>query len=285
MREVIVEKEGLKYKWSVNGLNEKPCVADIEDNKRTALTDYVATMFSERYGCVATVEQVKEMTHNEYQKFLEKNASRLYNEPGYTMEDYNRDADSVVILGFDLSKFGLSEDYEKLINASFSTEGESVLHNKILRGHFMDNDKIFAVADALGCECAYDNYYSGFFKNDESRLVFGFCEGDITLILCEDEKSYRAEYYRSCQFYKVEPDDVLEYDSENIDKWAESFDVASPQECANLLGKPVRDEEVIYYPENVDTPGNTVSELIADASARSAESSVREKDKEVELEI
>lgn len=226
------------------------------------------------------VIRVPEMTHNEYQKFLEQNASRLHNESGYTMEDYIRDADSVAVLGFDLSKYGLSKEYEVLINASFSTEGDSVLHNKILRGHFMDNDKIFAVANALGCECAYDNYYSGFFKNDESRLVFGFCEGDITLILCEDEKSYRAEYYRSCQFYKVEPDDALVYDSENIDKWAEAFDIASPQECADLFGKPVIDGETVYYPENLDALDNTVSELIADASARSAETGNNEPGKD-----
>ena len=41
MKSTVVRKAGLKYKWTVRGANEIPCIRDIERNGRTGLTDYV----------------------------------------------------------------------------------------------------------------------------------------------------------------------------------------------------------------------------------------------------
>ena len=43
--------------------------------------------------------------------------------------------------------------------------------------------------------------------------------------------------------------EVLIYDRSNIESWRELCEVCTPQECANMFGKPVRDEDKIYYPE------------------------------------
>lgn len=52
MKKVIVKN----VEWTVTGNNEKPCVEDIVFNRRTELTEYVRTMFRQRYGCTAVVK-------------------------------------------------------------------------------------------------------------------------------------------------------------------------------------------------------------------------------------
>ena len=206
MRSIIVEKEGQKFKWTVEGLNEKACLSDIEFNKRVLLTDYVATMFSDRYGCIASVEQVREMTHNQFRKFLEDNASRLYTDGHYTIEDYNRDADSVVILDYDLDRFHLSEDVQKIINRFFDTDEVNSLGHALFRGHLVNDNYIGPIANYLGCESVCLESYRGFYKSDANKCLFSYCEGDINLVLCENEKEYQEEVASYCNFYEIEND-------------------------------------------------------------------------------
>lgn len=42
--------------------------------------------------------------------------------------------------------------------------------------------------------------------------------------------------------------DILIYDRETAEKWKNTFDICTPQECANLFEKPVRDGEKTYFP-------------------------------------
>lgn len=156
--------------------------------------------------------QAIEMTHNEYQEFLKKNASRLFNDSGYTMADYKKDADSVIVLDFDLEKFGLTDDMKKCINIMFDTESANKNGNMRFSGHVMNNDYYWTIAHNLGCELVCDNYYNGFFKNDEAQVVFSFCEGDINLILCETKDAYLEEVRGYCEFYKVEMSEEQESD-------------------------------------------------------------------------
>ncbi len=205
MKNTVVRKDGYKYKWSVRGGNEVACVADIERNGRTGLTDYVEHVFAERYGCAAEVVAVREMTHNQYHEFLAANASRLYAEEGYTMADYKRDADSVEVLSFDLSAYQerLSDSAIQAINDLLNTERTSRLGNMLLEGHGSD-EYVWLLAKKLGCVLVCDNYYNGFYKNDKALCVMEFCEGDVSLILCGSEEAYRAEVERHNKFYQVE---------------------------------------------------------------------------------
>ena len=158
------------------------------------------------------------MTHNEYQEFLKQNASRFNNEKGYSMEDYERDADSVDITGFELEQFNLSDEAKVIINKMFHSDEKSRLENMLLRGHVFSSDQ-HAIGNSLGCELMKDNYYNGFFKNDESRCFFEFCEGDISLVLCETDLEYKKELERYCEFYEIEtpPFEVKVFDEETFD--------------------------------------------------------------------
>ena len=46
-----------------------------------------------------------------------------------------------------------------------------------------------------------------------------------------------------------ENDNFLIYDRETAEKWKNVFDICTPQECANLFNKPVKDGDIIYYPD------------------------------------
>jgi hypothetical protein len=41
---------------------------------------------------------------------------------------------------------------------------------------------------------------------------------------------------------------ILEYDETGAEKWRGVFDVCTPQECADIFQKPVRNGNIIYYP-------------------------------------
>lgn len=52
------------------------------------------------------------------------------------------------------------------------------------------------------------------------------------------------------EFYKtVKWNEVLIYDSKAAERFGDLVDICSPQECADLFGKPVKDGEIIYYPK------------------------------------
>lgn len=144
------------------------------------------------------------MTHNEYQEFLKKNASRLYADPGYTMDDYQRDADGVTILAFELDKFNLTDEMKKVINDAFASESTNKHGNMYVSGHYHTFSFVNGVADALGCENVCRDAYKGFYKNDDARLVLEYCEGDVSLILCETDEAYKTEIASFFKFYEVE---------------------------------------------------------------------------------
>lgn len=41
--------------WTITGNNEKACASDIKLNNRVQLSDYLETMFRQRYGCKVKV--------------------------------------------------------------------------------------------------------------------------------------------------------------------------------------------------------------------------------------
>lgn len=145
------------------------------------------------------------MTHNEYFEFLKKNAERMYTDKGYTMAHYNRDAERVEIIGFDLDRFGFDEKNRGFIDKVFSGDGEDKFGNLRLEGNVQDNALAFTIAGELGCELVRDKFYSGFFKNDEKRCVLEYCEGDIYLVLCETDERYQEAVEDYERFYEVTP--------------------------------------------------------------------------------
>lgn len=157
------------------------------------------------------VLKVPEMTHNEYQQYLRDNAAKISNEKNYSFEDYQRDADAVFVTDFDLDKLQLSDELKTLINTSFASESVNKFGNRFLSGH-IDNSSVYALASELGCSIACDNYYNGFYTHDEAKLILEFCEGDISLILCETDEAYYNEIEHYNKFYGVEKpflDDIL----------------------------------------------------------------------------
>lgn len=160
-----------------------------------------------------------EMTHNEYQEFLNNNANRLYTDSNYTIEDYARDAHNVVIKGFDLNKFPLTDEMKELINSMFKSDRISRMGNLLLDGFLPSNTGIYSLAATLGCKIVCDNGLSGFFRNDKERFLLKFCEGDLYLEICETDMDYKKALDSSCEFYKKSPVpfEVKIFDEESFD--------------------------------------------------------------------
>lgn len=142
-----------------------------------------------------------QMTKNEYKEFTKECASKLYNQYGYSMKDFERDTGNVDILPLDLSRFPkLSENSVSWINALFSEEDKDKNGNYILRG-FTYHERT-AVQNLNLHYGDYADCYSFFAYNADEYLIFTYCEGDITLTILPDKDSYDKEYAETYAWYK-----------------------------------------------------------------------------------
>lgn len=142
------------------------------------------------------------MTKNEYNAFLEKNAERLHTEADYTLQDFKRDAESVQVLGFELSRFQLNEKDCGVINAMFETE-QSAGDRALFRGHVLESRFVNLIANTLSLKNICDKGHNGFFCSDEKRCVFEFCEGDISLSIYNSDFAYRVGLDEYNKFYEL----------------------------------------------------------------------------------
>ena len=89
----------------------------------------------------------------------------------------------------------IKEDTAKYINSVFDKEDTDKKGNYLLRGFIGDSlEKWNRDKEKLHCNYApYGFYYSGFGFNDEEMLIYTWCEGDTTLTLFNDSKTYQKE--------------------------------------------------------------------------------------------
>ena len=80
---------------------------------------------------------IRQMTKNEYQEYLVKLASRLHTDAGYSIQDFQKDAESVNVLGFELDKFNLSDEERQVLNKMFDSERLDNQGNLLLCGHIL----------------------------------------------------------------------------------------------------------------------------------------------------
>lgn len=217
MKKVAIDKGGFRYKWTVRGIDENACIDDIVENSRTELPDYISTVFAEAFGCVAEVEKVRVLSHNQYQAFLQNNATRLYEDVSYTLEDYRRDADGVEVMPFRLEQFGLSSDVQEFINKRFASISYTSTGDACLRCHVNSTVGVKFMADALGCDVVCNQEFNGFYKNDKNKFILEFCDGNVSLLICSSQKSYATQLAEFNQFYEIEDYDVcLEVYFDNV---------------------------------------------------------------------
>ena len=142
----------------------------------------------------------KEMTRNEYQKYMRECADKIYTVPGYTMADYKRELDEVKILPLDLQRYNLSPETEKWINILFNEEDEDRNGNYMLRGFARNESMEMTKLDLSYGD--YANTYSFYAYNDDQRLIYTYCEGDTTLKMIETVEAYEKEKAETCEWYE-----------------------------------------------------------------------------------
>jgi len=60
-----------------------------------------------------------------------------------------------------------------------------------------------------------DAWYFGVWINNKTRQVLSYAEGDVTLVTCSTEESYRAEIAMMNEFYGEPPPYAVAIDVEN----------------------------------------------------------------------
>lgn len=140
------------------------------------------------------------MTRNAFKEYMRQNASRLYNEPNYTMAKYNANCDAVEIIPLDLSGYPqITKETAKYINSLFDEEDYDRNGNYMLRGFTRCE---YAEMEAMNLEqSGHTNGYSFCAYNDPEMLIYTYCEGDTTLKPFADRESYEKEKTETLAWY------------------------------------------------------------------------------------
>ena len=149
------------------------------------------------------MEKIK-MTHNEYQEFLKKMASKIFSDKNYTYSDYLKDANSIEVLPFNLEKFNLTEDIEKCINVYFKEEYIDKDGIYSLKGFSESVDEWHRLTDKLGLKREMGYYYSGYCHNDNLNFYMTYCEGDLYLKLFDNKEIYKKSLNETIKWYEEE---------------------------------------------------------------------------------
>jgi hypothetical protein len=144
------------------------------------------------------------MTHNQYHKFLEENASKVWTpNNGYGMKEYNEDADRVDIIPFDLSEYPcLSSKTTEYISKHFNTEDTDRSGHRMFRGFIGDSIAAWEhEKEALKVNSHFGFYYSGYGKNEDEYIIYTWCEGDTTVTVFNNSVDFFKEVASCEEFY------------------------------------------------------------------------------------
>lgn len=279
MRNVDIDKGGVRYKWVVRGVDEEACVEDIWDNQRTRLTEYLAEAFVDRYGCVVEMERVRLMTRNQYQAYLERNASRVNGNEGYSMDDFRRDAGLVEVLPFALEGFGLDDEVQGLINEYF--DSVSYMENGDARFMCSVGSSVGAglIAEAFGCEAVCHQGFDGFYKNDIDRFLLGFWGGEVSFLVCTSQRNYEAQLAELYRFYEMDDNDVcleVYFDDVHVDNLVvprENVEMAISSVLQREFSGMEKAIDIRFRAVEVEKPllEKPLAETLDDAERRSSE--------------
>ena len=217
VKQVVIDRDGMRYKWVVLGLDEDACAADIEVKQMTEMSDYIGTVFGEKYGCAVTLEPVRLMSRNQYQAYLQGNAQRMVDDVGYTIDDYRRDAKRVEVLPFQLDGFRLSSGQKAVMDNRFTSISYTQEGDACLRGRVGSTVGVGLIAKELGCELVCKQDFSGFYKSDLHKFILEFADGDVSLLICKSHMSYANRLAELHQNFEISGYDVcLEIYFDNV---------------------------------------------------------------------
>lgn len=141
------------------------------------------------------------MDHNEYQKYLENNANRIYTDEKYGFKNYLEDANNVDILPYNLSNFNLSKELEKIININFDRETKDKNGHYMLKGFTNSEGEWYRLTDQMELKRTMGYYYSGYCYNSNYNMVMTYAEGDLYLKLFDNKKDYTQELEETIKWY------------------------------------------------------------------------------------
>ena len=142
------------------------------------------------------------MTKNEARAYMRECASKLYNESGYTMKDYERDCDSIELIPLDLSKYpSIKPETAKWIDKLFNEEDVDKNGNYMLRGFTYHP---IAEKDVMNMQYGDGDIDSINFWafNEDEMLIYTYCEGDTTLHIFSTKDAYDKEYEEQLKWYR-----------------------------------------------------------------------------------
>lgn len=144
------------------------------------------------------------MTHNEYMEFVKRNISKVSNEqePNYGYKQYLEDVNSVEVLPYDLSNFGLPENIERAINCIFTEEITGEDDEYTLKGFAESEKDWYKITDRLNLKRAMGYYYSGYCYSETHNMYMTYSEGDLYLKLFTNEHDYKSSLERTIKWYE-----------------------------------------------------------------------------------
>ncbi len=195
------------------------------------------------------IDTRKHMTHNEYSQYKKECAYKLSIDKDYTLDDFNRDFDSVEVIGYDLEKYNLSKDIEDVINC-FTDRNDFKESSEAFYGH-INLQNTWGLAEKLNCVYGIPYKFSGYMRNNEDMIILNYAEGDISINVYTDKNQYNQDVIETHNFYDKESFYIL---GENV--WTAS-------ELANEIQIMSNDIDIKFRKLNLpETVNNFMKEFI-----------------------
>ncbi len=169
------------------------------------------------------------------------------------------------------------------------------------KGIIFDDFAIDATGDGGGvwaemCQCCAEKYKDLLSDELDDAGAMGACSVDGCGVVgadCEYEHHYYIDFKPELinplnlkEYLEKTGAEVLEYEPRAKERFGDLVDVASPQECADAFGKPVRDGDKIYMPQSDKSNNKNISRALSlDEKISAAELSKERKLPEKEEKI
>lgn len=208
------------------------------------------------YGCLYNniknipTDTLKEMSDEAFSAYYREATKSVDYQPGMTFPELEKATNRLNGINEELER----RSFEERLKAAVAIE---------YKGIIFDDFAVDATGDGGGvwaemCQCCAEKYKDLLSDELDDAGGLGACSVDGCGVVGADEE-YEHHYYVDFKRELINPlnlkeylektgVEILEYEPNAQKRFGDLFDVATPQECANAFGKPVRDGNKIYMP-------------------------------------
>lgn len=206
---------------------------------------------NDRFKDVST-ETLRKMSDEAFSAYYKEATKEVDYQPGMKFPELEKATNRLNEINDELDRRAFAE---RLKNA-VAIEYKGIIFDDFAVDAKGDGDGVWAEM----CQCCAEKYGDLLIDELDDAGAMGACSVDGCGVVGADCE-YEHHYYVDFKIELIQPlsmeqllekrgVEILAYEPNARERFGDLFDVASPQECANMFGKPVKDGDKIYMPQD-----------------------------------